>query len=150
MKNSVLLMICLCALWGCSNNEADPNVKVKECAADFAKAYFNYDFKKAQQFVTPESVKWLQFAASNISQEDVDLLNEQEESASAEIASVEKVNDSMSVVTVEVHSFLRKDSIGKAGVMTEQALFRLTMVERSGKHYVRMEGLPRSGKQSHD
>ena len=116
----------------------------------FAEAYFNYDFKKAQRWVTPESVKWLQFAASNVSQEDIDLINEQEDEATVEVAEFEYVNDSVSVVTVEVQSFLQKDSIGKAGSMTDQAPFRLTVVERDGKPRVRMEGLPRSERQSRD
>ena len=150
MRKNVFLMVCLYALSGCIDNEADPNAKIKECAIDFAEAYFNYDFKKAQRWVTPESVKWLQFAASNVSQEDIDLINEQEDEATVEVAEFEYVNDSVSVVTVEVQSFLQKDSIGKAGSMTDQATFRLTVVERDGKPRVRMEGLPRSERQSRD
>ena len=142
MRKNVFLMVCLCALSGCIDNEADPTAEIKKCAIDFAEAYFNYDFKKE------EIVDATHF--ENVSQEDIDLINEQEDEATVEVAEFEYVNDSVSVVTVEVQSFLQKDSIGKAGSMTDQATFRLTVVERDGKPRVRMEGLPRSERQSRD
>ena len=150
MKKSLLLIIGLCLFVGCSEGDADSDLKVKERASEFAEAYFNYDFERVQKLITADSQKWLQFAASNISQADIDLLNSQQTSATVEVESCEYVNDSTSLVTVSVRDFMQKDSIGQAGVMTDEGLFRLTLVEQDGKHYVRMEGLPRSEKQSRD
>ena len=150
MKKSLLLIIGLCLFVGCSEGDADPDLKVKERASEFAEAYFNYDFERVQKLITADSQKWLQFAASNISQADMDLLNSQQTSVTVEVESCEYVNDSTSLVTVSVRDFMQKDSIGQAGVMTDEGLFRLTLVEQDGKHYVRMEGLPRSEKQSRD
>ena len=59
---------------GCYETEKDPDAKVLSNVTAFAEAYFNYDFEKAKRMVTPESEKWLRFIASNITQEDIDLV----------------------------------------------------------------------------
>ena len=146
-----LLMAFLClALSGCQEAETSPEERATALAADFADAYFNYDFKKARRMATPESEKWLRFAASNVTQEDVDLLNAQEEDATVLAEAYERTSDSTVVVTVSVRNFLSKDSLGSVGMMTDEAEFRLTTVQRGGDFLVRMEGLPRSGRQSRD
>ena len=145
-----MIVFCWLALLGCHEAETAPEEKVMVQAAAFADAYFNYDFDRARKMVTPESEKWLRFAASNVTQEDVDLLNAQEENATVEAEDYERWNDSTLVVTVTVRNFLKKDSLGKEGVMTDEAQFRLTAVEHEGDFLIRMEGLPRSERQSLD
>ena len=150
MKKSLLFILCCLAFSGCYEAETAPDAKVLVRAAEFADAYFNYNFEKARKMVTPESEKWLRFAASNVTQEDVDLLNTQEESATVEAVDYERTNDSTLVVTVAVRNFLKKDSLGKEGVIADEATFFLTAVQHGGDFLIRMEGLPRSERQSRD
>ena len=56
--------------------------------------------------------------------------------------------DSMGTATVEVTDYLQKKAIEGGMQLVEEATFQLTVVEREGVYYVRMEGLPRSGTQS--
>ena len=151
MKNCQYLIFCLFLFMGCGHKKEDPNLEIEKRCTAFAEAYFNYDFESAQKLVTPDSRKWLQFVATNISQADVDLINEQEVPATVSVELCECVNDSTSIVTISVHDFYCKNSIGKAGTIVEEALFCLTMVkQQDGKHYVKMAGLPRSEKRSRD
>ena len=143
-------MVCLCALTGCYDNEADPNAEIKECVIDFAEAYFNYEFMEARERVTPESEKWLRFAASNMTQEDIDMLNAKSVPATTAVNDITTVDDTTAIAVVEVKDFLQKDSIGKAGSIVDEATFALTVIKRNKKYFVRMEGLPRSERQNRD
>ena len=113
-------------------------------------SYFNYDFNKARRFCTDDSEKWLQFAASNVQQEDVDLLRQQEEPATVDVDEWDYTSDSTASVHVNVHNYLRMDSIGKAGRMTDEGQYVLNAVIHQGKWFIRMANLPRSEKRSHD
>ena len=145
-----MFIMCSLTLWGCHEAKTSAEEKAMNRVAAFADAYFNYDFGEALKMVTPESEKWLRFAASNVTQGDVDLLNAQDEAATVEAEDYEWQNDSTLVVTVAVRNFLMKDSLGKEGVMADEAWFRLTAVQREGDYKVRMEGPLRSERQNRD
>ena len=148
MRKYVLFVVAAWLLNACSHAEIDADAAAKEQAQKFAEAYFNYDFVKARQFVTSDSEKWLRFAASNVVQEDVDLLNAIQKSASVEVTDCDYQNDSVAHVTLAVYNVVLKDSIGQPAYMAGEAEFALSLVKRNGDYQVRMEGLPRNGKQS--
>ena len=150
MKKCMFFVAAVLATASCQETPAQMDEEAGRKATAFATAYFNYDFKKALETVTPESEKWLRFAASNVTQEVVDALNARNGEATVEIADMYRTDDSTMTVNVVVGNFLLQDSIGQGGRNVEEALFRLTVVKRDGKSYVRMEGLPRSEKQSRD
>ncbi len=60
-----------------SSQDEDP---LETVAEDFASALYNWQYEKALQMATPESAKWLQMAASQITEDDINYFNEQEES----------------------------------------------------------------------
>lgn len=134
----------------CDQAEKNPDAKILEYVSAFADAYFNYDFEKARKMVTPDSEKWLRFAASNVTQEDVDLLNAQETVSTVEAQGYEQTNDSTLTVTLTVRNFLTKDSLGSVGRIEEEGVFRMAAVRQGNRYLVRMESLPRSERQSHD
>lgn len=150
MKNLFFIILGTFLALACSDTSSDREVQIREKALSFAESYFNYDFKEAQKHVTSESVKWLKFAASNMTQEDIDKLNSQEDIAHVEFNGFLQLNDTAFIITVTVSNFLKKDSVSTNGVMIDKASFPLKVVERDGKHYVRMEALPQSERQSLD
>ena len=150
MKRLVMFALGLLLLAGCEREKKDPDAKVLERVAAFADAYFNYDFEKARRMVTPDSEKWLKFAASNVTQEDVDLLNAQEGTATVVAEGYERLNDSALVVTLTVRDFLTKDSLGATGRIEAEGQFRIVAIRQDKSYLVRMEGLLRSGRQSRD
>ena len=134
----------------CIGNRDGSEEQLREAVDSFAVSYFNYDFMKARRFCTEESEKWLQYAASNVHQADIDILREQEEAASVNIEDLTITGDSTARVRISVHHFLRMDTIGKAGRMTDEATYALKAMIRQGKWYIRMEDLPRSEKPGRD
>ena len=72
----VFFLFCTAFLMtGCSLVLTDDN-EAMDVAARWAEAYFNYDFHEAEQYVTPESGRWLRFAASNTTEHDLQLAQE--------------------------------------------------------------------------
>ena len=136
-------------LSACNHGEVDSDAALKKQAEDFAVAYFNYDYTKARQFVTPESEKWLRFAASNVTQEDIDLINAASETVAVAATDCCHQNDSMVCVRVIVYNAVLKDSLERSAHTASEAEFVLTLVNRDRAYLVKMEGLPRNEKQSH-
>ena len=119
--------------------------QARNAVEDWADAYFNCDFKDAKEYVTEESQKWLQFAASNTTEQDLKLL---QEAGGAQIAvsdDFEEANDTMRLVTLTVSNCLTAKS-----ALSQEATFKVRVVKREAGWQVRMEGLPQNGMQSRD
>lgn len=150
MKIYTLFCISLFTLLGChqltgSREDESADRQLNK----FATAYFNYDLVEAANYVTPESMKWLQFLATNITQEDLDLLNQTNE-ASIEGIDYQTIGDTTRTAVVTISNYFVADSLEGQGHQEEQQEFLLHMVKRDGKWLVRMEGLPQNEKPSHD
>ncbi len=153
MKNHSTIGICtlIVALLACSQSKETEEInRITFTADNFIESYFNYDFSKSCQFCTEESGLWLKFVASNIEQEDIDILRRQPEGASFETKDINVINDSTAIAHYRIYNFMRMDTIGKAGEMTSKADYAITLVKRHGKWQVRMEGPLRSEKRNHD
>ena len=148
MKIYSLLIAAAWLLNACDGAETEPDAGIKEQARKFAEAYFNYDFATASHLATPESEKWLRFAASNVTQEDIDVINGTPEAATAEVTKCCHLDDSTARVVVTVSGVVLKDSIGQPAHVASEAEFALTLVRRNDDYIVRMEGLPRNEKHS--
>jgi len=150
MKIFVLLIVSSIVLSACSGKDYDRLDKAAIVAKEFAQAYFDYDFKQARTLVTEDSQKWLLFASSNITEQEIDALNNRSKGATIDVKDIEHLNDTIAVATLTVENYLKASSIGRAGQMTDTAdEYRVTLVERNGRWLVRMEGLPRNEKHSH-
>ena len=135
-------------LAGCDGG-MDGDQQAREVAGDWADAYFNCDFKDASGYVTTESQKWLQYAASNTSAEELKLL---QEAGGAQVSvddGFDEANDTMRLVTLNVTNSLKPSAQGKAELVKD-GTFKVVVVKREAGWQVRMAGLPRSEKQSRD
>ena len=133
---------------GCEGG-MDSDQQARHAAEEWADAYFNCDFKDASEYVTPESQKWLQYAASNTSAEE---LKQLQESGGAKVIASEgfdEANDTMRLVTLNVTNSLKPNGQGTAEIIKE-ATFKVEVVKRDAGWQVRMAGLPRSEKQNRD
>ena len=117
----------------------------------WAEAYFNFEYKEAMEYMTPESAKWIRFAASNITEKDVEFIRNQTQKTVIHITDRQTaVSDSLYNATIHVTNFIQL-GIGDGGnQVIDEADFDIQMVKRDGDWLVKMEGLPRSGKQSRD
>ena len=133
---------------GCSAGNADDE-SARETAVTWADAYFNCDYAEASQYVTEESMKWLRLAASNTTENDLALLREQ----NAVVEGAEyftSATDTLRVVQLRVSHYLAATPLGEDASLGADGRFNVTVVLRNGAWRVRMEGLPRSEKQSRD
>ena len=118
-------------------------------AIEWGEAFFNCDYHAAEALSTPDSRRWLQFAASNTTQQDLDLLKQH----AAEVEATDffpEANDTLRVVELAVRNSVKPTIAGERPSQIEKAMFRTTVVKRNGSWLVRMASLPRSEKQSRD
>lgn len=123
---------------------SDANDGVRKGAIAFSESYFSLDFHAALDRSTPESRKWISYAASNVSEEDLSVLRSYGQTAKVDVSGIDLKSDTTAVVTLSVSGFLSTDSIGRPGHIVDKAVFRLPMVCREGRWLVRMEGPLRS------
>src|SRR5574344_685299 len=113
-------------LSGCNSHPGSES-QLKEDVDSFSNAYYNWQFEKAAPYVFDSSQKWLHYAASQVHQEDVDLLKAQKEGASVEINDITYHEDSTADVLITVANFLSMDTIGKPAHPIQEAKFKLHM-----------------------
>ena len=117
----------------------------------WANAYFNFNYEKAMQHTTPESEKWIRLAASNITEQDVSFIREQNPPTQIEILNHQQTeNDTVCNTYIRVSKFIQLGLLPQDNRVIDQAIFHIQLVNRSNEWLVRMEGLPQSGKQSRD
>ncbi len=146
MKQQILCFTAL-LMAGCGMNMSDEDAR--QVAVEWADAYFNCDYHAAADYVTHESEKWLRFAASNTREADLQLLREKPATVEADDIILAS-DDTLRVVKLTVSNALSPVAIGEEPGRTEEGVFAVTVVKRDAGWKVRMEGLPRSEKQSRD
>ena len=145
MKQLLLFMATILMV-GCDMG-IDGDQQAKNAAEAWADAYFNCDYKDASGYVTPESQKWLQYAASNTTAEELKVLKD---AGGAQVAVEElfdEANDTMRLVTLNVTNSLKPS---KNPELVKNGIYKVVVVKRADSWQVRMAGLPRNEKQSRD
>ena len=122
-RTLVIACMTLAAILSCSYKDENA---AEQRAKQFAQNYFNLRFKQASTLCTESSTKWIRYRAANISQEDLDVLNSQNDTAACDIDDISD-DGSYAKATITVKNFLRCDSIGKKGIICKEARFDLTM-----------------------
>ena len=143
----LLLFVAAILMAGCDIG-MDGDQQAKNVAGDWADAYFNCDYKDASKYVTPESQKWLQYAASNTTAEELKLLKEAGGAQVSVSDAFDEANDTMRLVTLNVTNVLTTQQ--QTSVLTKDVTFKVMVVKHDGDWKVRMAGLPQSGKQNRD
>lgn len=123
-------------LLSCSDKDANT---AEERALAFAQNYFNLRYKQSLTLCTENAKKWIVFRATNITQEDVDVINAQTDTAECEIDDVELNDETTADVKMTIKNVLVCDSIGKRGSIKEKIKKTLKMKKVSGNWYVDTE-----------
>ena len=143
IMKQLLLFMAAVLMAGCDEGLTSGQ-QAQNAAEAWADAYFNCDFKDAKGYVTDDSQKWLQYAASNTTQQDLDMLKQ---AGGAQVTDSEcdgEGNDTLRLVTLSVSNVLTAKGVAK------EATFHVAVVKRDAGWQVRMEGLPQSGMRSRD
>jgi hypothetical protein len=145
-----LLSIMLFLLAGCQlHDDNSPNAVDKPLNA-WAEAYFTFNYEDALEYMTPESEKWIRFAATNITEKDIDFIKGQNNVVKIEILDRQITADTTCVSRIRVSDFVQLRFVGQDSKVVDKAEFQIPLVKRDGKWLVRMEGQLQSGKQSRD
>ena len=147
MKKLLILAMVL-SLTACNLTNREDTLAT-DVAVQWGEAFFNCNYHAAQALSTPESRRGLQFAASNTTQQDLDLLKQH----AAEVEATDyfpAANDTLRVVQLVVRNSLSPAVNGGAPLQVDEALFSVTVVKRNDQWLVRMASLPRSERQSRD
>lgn len=117
----------------------------------WANAYFNFDYEKALKYTTSEGEQWIRFAASNITEEDVSFIKEQNPQTQIDILNSQLTEgDTVCNASIRVSHFIQLGLSPQDNRVIDHADFQVQLVKRGDEWLVRMEGLPQSGKQSRD
>jgi hypothetical protein len=145
MKKLLIFALTL-SLTACNMIQRDDD-QATAVAVEWGEAFFNCNYHAAEALCTPESRRWLQFAASNTTQHDLDLLKQH----AADVEATDffpDANDTLRVVELVVRNSITPSTNAEKSSQKEKALFHVTVVKRNGNWLVRMADLPRSEKQS--
>lgn len=150
---SMLIMMCLSIFsLSCERQEKRPSQDNAITAVEhFCAAYFNLQFEDALNYCTPESQKWISFAASNISEEDLEVLRNRDGGTSIEVTEIDaRDTDSIGHATVKAGNYLSIEKIDDKAYIADEGIFHFDLVKRDGKWKVRMAGLPRNEMRNRD
>ncbi len=142
--NSVIYKICLTmlssfVLAACETKEAE---LVETTSKTFANEFFNLRYGNAATLCTQESRKWLEYSASNVSQADLDIVNNFPDTATCEIVDVNMNNDDDATVKLKVHNFLDNDSLENKSRICPTAVFSFNLHKENDKWKVVLDALP--------
>ena len=143
----LLLFVTAILMAGCDAG-LNSDQQAREVAGKWADAYFNCDFKDADNYVTPESRKWLQYAASNTTEQELNML---QEAGGAQVTVSETAtegNDTLKTFRLTVANCL--GTTHETAALVKERTFMVTVVRRTTDWQVRMAGLPQSERQSRD
>lgn len=82
------------------------------------------------------------FAASQVNENDVEVLRNKQEGASCKIEDINFTDDSTATVKVMVRNFLVLDTIGGVPQTIAEKVFCLHVIERQGVWKIHLNGLP--------
>jgi len=120
----------------CARDGRNGDKEVIAAANNFASAYFNYDFNGARPCVTPESERWLRFFASNVLEEDIELLKAQTSAAEHEVENISYASDTVAVAHCRIENYLKRDTLGRAGHVVDKDYVSMKLVLRNGRWLV--------------
>lgn len=120
-------------LFGCSRNERDQRAKDIEA---FTYAYINFQMDNAAGYCTPESRLWLSLIASNLTENDLELIRSQEEGPSVQLTDMKEGSDSTATAFLKISHAVRLDSIGRPARLVESTVIRLQLVKRGERWLV--------------
>lgn len=138
----LILAALACTLAACNWRRDGDEDQLCEDVDSFAVHYFNWRYAEALPYCTDESRPWLQFAASNVRQADVDSLRAMESGASCEVGDIDYTSDSTALATVRVEGLLVPDTLGRSSHRLSSGTAQIPLVFR-GKWKVHLSALPR-------
>ena len=141
MKQTVVLLVSILLLASCMPNKDER--QIEDTALLFAKNYFECHYHEALQMCTPESGKWLQFVASNISDSDLSVLNNSTTEPEYKISNITYIDDSTVQVKVEASNYLYTHRIERKAFIKEHGTYTVALKRIHGEWRIDLLSVPK-------
>jgi hypothetical protein len=113
------------------------------CVDSFALHYFNWQYEACVPYVTADSKRWLEYAASQVHEEDVEALRAMTSAAKCEVVSLQYgENEQQMNAKVEVSNFLAMDTLGTVAHQVEKAVYAIALKQHDNRWLVDLNRLP--------
>ena len=139
-KNIILAATALLTVCSCTSDK--DKEEIENTARDFASCYFGCHFDEAIKFCDKESRKWIVFTATNISDDDIAVLNSSEVSPQYDIKEVSVDDDSTATAIVEAKEYMRASDIDTTAVISPEDTYTFKLRKRGGKWLVSLDMVP--------
>ena len=94
-------------------------------------------------YVTADSKRWLEYAASQVHEEDVEALRAMTSAAKWEVVSLQYgENEQQMNAKVEVSNFLAMDTLGTVAHQVEKAVYAIALKQHDNRWLVDLNRLP--------
>lgn len=135
----------------CSDNkESSDEEQIENVACEFGNHLFNYELKDAAKLTEPGSRRWISLFASNIDEETIKMVRNQEDAATVDVDSITFMSDTTATAHITVSNFIWTAGMEEKPAVAENGAFSLPMIKQAGKWLVRMGSLQQNGRQSRD
>lgn len=147
MKCLYILFIVLFSCSACGKRSLENHAE--KTAIAFSEAFYNLDYGAAKKLVTPSSLLYLRFLASNTSQE---LLDEVQKKGAVDVSIVDAQveGDNQAIVICLVKNYLETDYLTRHSTIGAEKKDTLHLVKEGNEWLVKMDIPQQSGKQNHD
>lgn len=133
------------------NSSKEEAHRIGERVDSFAIYYFNWQYEEATKYCTQSSKKWLEFAASQVNEEDLKILRTPKEELTTEIISIDYNNSEQNaMVRLCVKNFIESQSFNEVPIKKDKAIFNLHLIKEKSEWKIKMEALPQSEKLNPD
>ena len=139
-KNIILAATALLTVCSCTSDK--DKEEIENTARDFASCYFGCHFDEAIKLCDKESRKWIVFTATNISDDDIAVLNSSEVSPQYDIKEVSVDDDSTATAIVEAKEYMRASDIDTTAVISPEDTYTFKLRKRGGKWLVSLDMVP--------
>lgn len=137
---AILAALTLSTIVSC--NEKTTEAIIEERVDTFATHYYNWQYLDCVPYITEGSVKYLKYFATNVTQEDIDLLKKAERDASIDVSDLRIQGDSLAFVTVKVSNVYAADTIGRPAHKYDSGTAEIKVVKQGNKWLVDFSQAP--------
>ncbi len=148
IKHGTLCLITLFICFACQQKKQE--IIVEQAASKFSEYFYNLNYPAAEALATPSSANLLKFLASNVRQQDLDLLHAQTPATVSILESSIDSNGEEAQVICQISNALVIDIIKSKAEITESLVDTLQLTKVGSKWLIKKDIQQQNGTQSHD
>ena len=141
MRIAIGVLFAAVAVTGCESSGTPSGDALQQQAEAFGEAWYNWRYNEAAKLVTPESMKWVEFMASNVSQDDLDALASEDANTDVAVDGIQQEDDTVAIVRYVVEDYMSPGHIGERPVLIDECEREVRFVKRSGQWLASLSGV---------